>query len=195
MPADQADASASITSLLVQWREGDKNVLPHLTTLVYAELRRMAAAFLNSERKDHTLQPTALVHELYLKLPDVRTFDWKCRAQFMSISARMMRNILVDHARARSADKRGGGALLRLEDQTAEAAVAPDILLVDAALNRFSTQYPRQALVVEFRFFGGLTAEETVEAINAEGREVSLRTIERDWKFAKAWLQNELREA
>jgi RNA polymerase sigma factor (TIGR02999 family) len=194
MASEQIDAAASITSLLVRWHDGDTEVLPHLTTLVYSELRRLAASFLQSEREDHTLQPTALVHELYMQLPDVRTIDWKCRAQFMAIAARMMRNILVDHARGRSADKRGGGVLLRLEDQTADAAVAPDVLRVDAALSRFGSRYPRQAQVVELRFFGGLTAEETVEAMNAEGRGISLRTVERDWKFSKAWLQNELRE-
>jgi RNA polymerase sigma factor (TIGR02999 family) len=192
MASGEPDAAASITSWLVRWREGDDAALAHLTSLVYAELRRLAATFLQSEREGHTLQPTALVHELYMQLTGVRSIDWKCRAQFWSIAARMMRNILVDHARMRSAGKRGGGQIVQLDEYTPEASAAPDLVLVDAALSRFAKQYPRQAQVVELRFFGGLTSEETVEAMNVGGHDVSLRTVERDWRFSKTWLQNEL---
>jgi RNA polymerase sigma factor (TIGR02999 family) len=192
MPSGEPGAAVDITTWLVRWREGDDAALAHLTSLVYAELRRLAASFLHSEREGHTLQPTALVHELYMQLTGVRGIDWKCRAQFLSIAARMMRNILVDHARMRSAGKRGGGQIVPLDEYTPEASEEPDLVLVDAALSRFAKQYPRQAQVVELRFFGGLTSEETVEAMNVSGHEVSLRTIERDWKFSKVWLQNEL---
>jgi len=192
MDPDQSDSYASITSCLVRWREGEDDALPQLTTLVYAELHRLAAVFFRQERGGHTLQPTALVHELYINLPAVRAIDWKCRAQFFSLAARMMRNILVDHARQRNADKRGAGVTVRLGDEWEEAAYPPDIILVDAALGRFARKYPRQAQVVELRFFGGLTTEETAETMTATGEEVSLRTVERDWHFSKAWLQNEL---
>jgi RNA polymerase sigma factor (TIGR02999 family) len=192
-PPDPTESVSSITRLLEGWREGDEEALSSLTALVYAELRRLAGAFLQNERSGHTLQPTALVHEFYLQIESVRDIDWKCRAQFFSIAARMMRNILVDHARKRGAEKRGAGIVVSLEDNApADAAQAPDILMVDAALGRFADLYPRQAQVVELRFFGGLTAEETVEALNVTGHEVSLRTVERDWKFSRAWLQNEI---
>lgn len=191
-PRDPTDSVSSITRLLEGWREGDEEALSRLTALVYAELRRLAGAFLQNERGGHTLQPTALVHEFYLQIESVRAIDWKCRAQFFPIAARMMRNILVDHARKRGAEKRGAGIVVSLEDTAPDAPQAPDILMVDAALGRFADLYPRQAQVVELRFFGGLNAEETVEALNVTGHEVSLRTVERDWKFSKAWLQSEL---
>lgn len=193
MGAGASEAIAGITTCLVRWREGDRDSLEQLTNLVYGELRRLAAVFLRSQRTGHTLQPTALVHELYLQITGVREVDWKCRAQFFSISARMMRNILVDHARRRSAGKRGSGNLISLSGQEFAPSAGADLLLLDAALLRLAVRYPRQAQVVELRFFGGLTADETAEAMSAEGQEVSLRTVERDWKFSRAWLQNELR--
>lgn len=188
----QTDPINGITGLLVRWREGDDAALPRLTSAVYAELRRLAGAFLRGEREGHTLQPTALVHELYLQLTSVRGIDWKCKAQFLSIAARLMRNILVDHARKRSAEKRGGDRLLPFDEEAQRVAGTSDLILVDAALSRFADRYPRQAQVVELRFFGGLTPEETLQSMNADGHEISLRTVERDWKFSKAWLQNEL---
>jgi RNA polymerase sigma factor (TIGR02999 family) len=184
------DIASEITQWLVRWREGDEMALRHVTRLVYAELRRLAAAILSSERPGHTLQPTALVHELYTHLSTARGIDWKSRGQFFAISARLMRQILVDYARKRSASKRGNGNLKPLIE--AMNVLAPDVLEVDLALNRLAREHPRQALVVELRFFGGLTAEETVEALRASGDEVSLRTVERDWRFSRAWLQNEL---
>jgi RNA polymerase sigma factor (TIGR02999 family) len=141
------------------------------------------------EREDHTLQPTALVHELYLQLPDMQQFDWKSRAQFYSVAARMMRNILVDHARRRNAAKRGGGEKpVTLPD--IGKAVNLDVLMVNDALDRFAVEHARQAQVVELRFFGGLTAEETAEVLRQQGVECSLRTVERDWRLARAWLQD-----
>jgi RNA polymerase sigma factor (TIGR02999 family) len=141
------------------------------------------------ESEGHTLQPTALVHELYLQLPDMQNFDWKSRAQFFSVAARMMRNILVDHARRRRASKRGGGEKpVTLPD--VGKAFSLDVLMVNDALDRFAADHARQAQVVELRFFGGLTADETVEVLRQRGTDCSLRTVERDWRFARAWLQD-----
>jgi RNA polymerase sigma factor (TIGR02999 family) len=182
---------SGITQWLVRWREGDPDAIEHLTRLVYSELRYLAAAMLGGERNGHTLQPTALVHELYLHLDGARGIDWKCRGQFFAISAKVMRRVLVDHARKRLAAKRNAGDFIALEGEALTVA-GPDILQVDAALGRLAREHPRQAAVVELRFFGGLTAEETVEALNANGEDVSLRTVERDWKFARAWLESEI---
>jgi RNA polymerase sigma factor (TIGR02999 family) len=140
---------------------------------------------------NRTIQPTALVHELYFQLPGVQHIDWQCRAQFLGVAAKMMRNILVDHARKRHAQKRGGGAVpLIVDPQVKDPALHVDVLLVHQVLERFTEQYPRQSDVVELRFFGGLTAEETSTVLTARGIEASLRTVERDWKFAQAWLHN-----
>jgi RNA polymerase sigma-70 factor, ECF subfamily len=188
-------AALDITTCLVRWREGDRNALNELTDLVYRELRRLAVVFLRGEAPGHTLQPTALVHELYLRIEGVREVDWKCRAQFFGISARMMRNILVDHARKRRAAKRGSGRIVSLSDCDFQSGDDPDVLLVDMALSRFADKYPRQAQVVELRFFGGLTSEDTAEAMKIQFENTSLRTVERDWRFARAWLLNEIRSA
>jgi len=196
MTPDASQTTAlDVTRCLLRWRDGDSGALPELTDLVYGELRRLAAVFLRGEASGHTLQPTALVHEMYLHIEGVRDMDWKCRAQFFAISARMMRNILVDHARKRRAAKRGSGNVLPLSDCDLEVGGNSDILLVDVALSRFAAKYPRQAQVVELRFFGGLTAEETAEAMKIHFENTSLRTVERDWRFARAWLLNEIRSA
>jgi RNA polymerase sigma-70 factor (ECF subfamily) len=187
----EQSSAADITHWLLRWREGDQEALDRLTLLVYHQLRHLAAALLYKERPGHTLQPTALVHELYFRLATAQDVDWKCRGQFFAISAKLMRRILLDHARARIADKRGGGDVLRLE-QEALSVPGPDVLQVDAALSRLAKEHPRQAAVVELRFFGGLTAEESVDALNASGESVSLRTVERDWRFSRAWLHDEL---
>ena len=180
-----------ITKSLREWRNGDEAALSRLTTEVYSELRRLAATVMAGESGKRTIQPTALVHELYFQLPDVQHFDWQSRAQFLSVAARMMRNILVDHARRRQTAKRGGGASIVVEDPHIEdPALRVDVLHVHNALEQFSERYPRQGRVVELRFFGGLTAEETSEVLKATGTESSLRTVERDWRFARAWLQN-----
>lgn len=182
-------AATNITTLLVRWRHGDEAALPDITDAVYRELRRMAGGLFRLESEGHTLQPTALVHELYLQLPDMQSFDWKSRAQFFSVAARMMRNILVDHARRRNAAKRGGG---EKPETMPDIGKAPnlDVLMVNDALDRLAAAHARQAQVVELRFFGGLTADETTEVLRQQGIDCSLRTVERDWRFARAWLQD-----
>jgi RNA polymerase sigma factor (TIGR02999 family) len=138
-----------------------------------------------------TIQPTALVHELYFQLPGVRHFDWQSRAHFLNVAAKMMRNILAGHARKRLAAKRGGGMLAVMSDPHFEdPALSLDVLQVHEALDRLTIEYPRPARVVELRFFGGLSAEETCEVLTATGMESSLRTVERDWAFARAWLED-----
>lgn len=186
------DPAVEITQWLVRWREGDQTALDRLTQMVYAELRRLAAGLLSAERAGHTLPPTALVHELYAHLSESKPpgIDWQSRGQFFAIAARLMRQILVDYARKRSAQKRGNGNMAPLNGDALSVA-GPDVLEVDVALSRLAKEHPRQALVVELRFFGSLTAEETVEAMRASGEDVSLRTVERDWRFSRAWLQHE----
>jgi RNA polymerase sigma factor (TIGR02999 family) len=189
--AIESDAAEDITQLLIRWKDGDDKALERLTNLVYVQLRHMAAALLAKERIDHTLQPTALVHELYIQLSPGSGVEWKCRGHFFAISAKLMRRILVDHARKRCAGKRGGGNIRPLDHEAFDVP-GPDVLRVDEALIRLGRDHPRQATVAELRFFGGLSVEETVEALNRSGDEVSIRTVERDWKFSRAWLQNEL---
>jgi RNA polymerase sigma factor (TIGR02999 family) len=180
----------TITKCLMEWRTGDTGALERLTPEVYRQLRQLAGAVMFG-RDGQTIQPTALVHELYFRLPGVQHFDWESRAQFMNVAARIMRNILVDHARKRHAAKRGGAHLpILIDPPMNHAALHIDVLAVHEALERFGVHYPRQARVVELRFFGGLTAEEVSEVLNATGDETSLRSVERDWKFARAWLQN-----
>ena len=179
-----------ITQCLREWREGGRGALERLTQAVYRELRRAAGALMSSET-GHTLQPTALVHELYFKLPGVREFDWKSRSQFLSVAANMMRHIIVDHARSRRAAKRGSGSAVEPVFDTPfdDPGMRIDVLLVEEALGRFAAKYPRQAKVVELRFFGGLSVDEAAEVLRESGEDVSLRTVERDWTFARAWLQ------
>jgi RNA polymerase sigma factor (TIGR02999 family) len=159
--------------------------------LVYDELRRLAASALRHERPDHTLQPTALVHEAYLRLADEPTGRWENRSHFLAVAARAMRRILVDHARRHNAAKRGSGAVcLHLDDLEHAApseADAVDLVALDDALGRLSELDPRQARIVELRFFGGLSVEETAAIIDA-----SPRTVRRDWQFARAWLKREM---
>jgi|HubBroStandDraft_4_1064222.scaffolds.fasta_scaffold406480_1 RNA polymerase sigma factor (TIGR02999 family) len=193
MPAndDGSTASGDITRCLQDWRGGDEDALSRLTAVVYRELRRLASSLFAGESGDRTLQPTALVHELYMQLPSVQHLDWQSRAQFLNVAARMMRNILVDHARRRHAAKRGGGApAIMVEALVDDPALKADVLVINDALDRLSEHYPRQSRVVELRFFGGLTNEETCQVLGATGVECSQRTVERDWTFARAWLQN-----
>jgi len=189
MASSETTDSGEITQRLIRWRDGDESALEDLTRLVYAELRHLAAWMLKNERPGHTLQPTALVHELYLRLGPAPGIDWKCRSQFFSIAANVMRRVLVDHARRRSAGKRTIEEPVVLGEETMSLA-GPDILEVDLALNRLAKDHPRQAQVVELRFFGGLTNEEIVETMRTAGEQVSLRTVERDWRFSRAWLQD-----
>ncbi|MFN7922273.1 MAG: ECF-type sigma factor [Bryobacteraceae bacterium] len=179
-----------ITRCLHDWRGGDDRALARLTEATYAELRRVASAILAGHQPSRTIQPTVLVHELFFQLPGVQHIDWESRAHFLNVAAKMMRNILVDHARRRQAAKRGAGLSLPLiEPGNSDPALEIDVLAVHEALERFHQRYPRQAQVVELRFFGGLSMEETCDVMRAQGSEGSLRTVERDWTFAKAWLQ------
>ena len=178
-----------ITNLLRAWSGGDEAALGRLAEHVYPELRLMARRYMKNERQGNTLQTTALVHEVYLRLIDVTKVELHQRAQFFAMAAQMMRRILVDAARARSSHKRGGMAIKVNIDETAVVSAAPDrsILALDEALTAFSQVAPRQAKVVELRYFGGLTEEEIVEALK-----ISPRTVRRDWDLAKAWLLREL---
>ena len=189
-PRSERDAqSDGITALLRAWSGGDEAALSRLAEQVYPELRRIARRYMKNERQANTLQTTALVHEVYLRMVDVAKVDWRERAQFFSMAAQMMRRILVDAARARGARKRGGDALKVNLDETALVSTAPDrsILALDEALTTFSQVAPRQAKVVELRYFGGLTEEEIVAALD-----ISPRTVRRDWDLARAWLLREL---
>jgi RNA polymerase sigma factor (TIGR02999 family) len=181
--------SAGITELLKAWGSGDEAALGRLAEHVYPELRRIARRYMRNEGRGNTLQTTAVVHEVYLRLIGVTKIEWHTRAQFFAMAAQMMRRILVDAARARGSLKRGGPALKVNLDETAILAPAPDrsILELDEALTAFSQLAPRQAKVVELRYFGGLTEEEIAAALK-----VSPRTVRRDWDFAKAWLLREL---
>jgi RNA polymerase sigma factor (TIGR02999 family) len=182
-------SSAEITSLLKAWSSGEQAALARLAERVYPQLRLMAHRYMKNERQANTLQTTALVHEVYLRLVDVTKVESHDRAQFFAMAAQMMRRILVDAARARGALKRGGRALKVNLDETALLSSVPNrsILALDDALTAFSQVAPRQAKVVELRYFGGLTEEEIVTAL-----EISPRTVRRDWALAKAWLVREL---
>ncbi len=182
--------SQQITQLLKQWSNGDAEVLDNLMPLVYVELRRQAAGYLRRERSNHTLQPTALINEAYLKLIDQRDVKWQNRAHFFAIAAQAMRRILVDYARERKREKRGGAAEnLPLDEAltivSQEKSV--DLVALDEALNKLARFDERQAKVVELRYFSGLSIDETAEVLN-----VSNVTIRRDWNMAKAWLHQEI---
>jgi len=182
-------SSAEITCLLKAWSSGDQAALAQLAERVYPELRLMARRYMKNERQANTLQATALVHEVYLRLVEVTKVEWRERAQFFAMAAQMMRRILVDAARARGARKRGGSAVKVNLDETALLSNAPDrsILALDQVLTAFSEIAPRQAKVVELRYFGGLTEEEIVAVLK-----ISPRTVRRDWGLSKAWLLREL---
>jgi RNA polymerase sigma factor (TIGR02999 family) len=181
-----------VTRLLREWQGGSAQARDSLIPLVYRELRTLASRYLARERRDHTLQTTALVHEAYLKLAGQRGVDWQNRAHFFGIAARLMRRILVDHARRDGRAKRGGGAPhLSLDDAHPPAAPAPldavDAYALDQALSRLEELDPQQGRIVELRFFGGMTIEETAEVVG-----LSAATIKREWATAKAWLFREL---
>ena len=187
MPQQKAD-SEDLTVLLRAWREGDRSADEQLLERVYATLRHIALGQLRGERAGHTLQPTALVHEAYLRLLGQRSLDWRDRAHFFGLAAVTMRRVLVDHARRRRAKKRGAGEeieSLSVVTEVGEAAV--DLLDLDRALDRFAERFPRQAKVVEMRYFTGLEFEDVALALD-----MSLRTVKRDWTFARAWLRDAL---
>jgi RNA polymerase sigma factor (TIGR02999 family) len=178
-----------ITHLLLAWGSGDQLALEKLMPLVYEELRRLARHYMKHQPAGHTLQTTALVNEAYLRLIDSSRVQWASRAHFFAISAQLMRRILVDFARARTNQKRGGGARQLSLDQALEVSAerGPDLIALDDALTTLATMNPRQCQIVELRYFGGLSEEETAEALK-----VSERTVRRDWSLARAWLYREL---
>ena len=179
---------ADVTELLARWRTGDAAALESLMPLVYAELRRLAAHYMGHERADHTLQPTALVHEAYLRLAQVRHGRFDNRVHFYGAAAQAMRRILVDHARRRSARKREHtSAVIDLETVASSIDLRMDLGALDQALDRLAAIAPRPAKVVELRFFGGLSIEESAEFLD-----VAPVTVKRHWTFARAWLHREL---
>jgi RNA polymerase sigma factor (TIGR02999 family) len=185
-------STQEITQLLVAWNNGDAAALEQLTPLVHAELHRLAKRYMAGERQGHILQTTALVNEAWLRLIDWENVEWQNRAHFFGLAARIMRGILVDFARARHREKRGGDAI---QVSLSEAVMiqserSADLVALDDALQTLEKLEPRQARVVELRFFAGLTLEETSEALN-----VSLSTVKRDWSLVEAWLYRELNKA
>jgi RNA polymerase sigma factor (TIGR02999 family) len=180
---------ATITQLLIRWRNGDKTALDELAPQVYSELRRLAKYYLRQERPGNTLQASDLVHEAYLRLVDEKEIDWQNRAHFFGIAAVRMRHILVEHARSRQAAKRGGGEY-RLSLSQADRLVEErdlNLLALDDALQRLEAMDPQKSRIVELRYFGGLTIEETAEAMK-----ISPATVKRDWSMARAWLRSEI---
>jgi RNA polymerase sigma factor (TIGR02999 family) len=179
-----------VTGILLKWREGDEAALDELVPIVHDELRRIARRCMAGQRVGHTLQTTALVNEAYLRLIDVQQVNWQNRAHFLAMSARLMRRILVDFARSKGYQKRGGGAVKVTFDEGLPVAAEPalDLVALDDALEALSRMDERKSRVIELRFFGGLSVEETATVLA-----VSPETIMRDWKLAKAWLMRELR--
>jgi len=182
--------SNNVTNLLKAWSEGDQGALEELTPKVYLELRRMAAKYMRDEKAGNTLQATALVHEVFLRLVEVNSVTWQDRAHFFAVSANMMRRILIDRARAKGMAKRGGGALRPNLDDVPEIASGSrdrELVAIDEALDALTKMDPRKAKVVELRFFGGLSVEETAEVLK-----ISPQSVMRDWKMARAWLMAEI---
>jgi RNA polymerase sigma factor (TIGR02999 family) len=175
-----------VTALLQAWSQGDRTAEDKLWPIVYAELKSMAEQRMRQERDSHTLQANALVHEVYLRLVDWKDAQWQSRAHFFGMCARIMRQILVDHARARNYEKRGGGAArVTADDIATSESKGGEMLALDEALTHLAVHYPRQSEVVELRFFGGLSVEETALML-----QVSPPTVVRDWSFARAWLSS-----
>ena len=205
----EMESDHSITRLLSEWRGGDQAALTKVTALVYQELRALAQRHLRREREHHTIQCTALVHEVFLRLTQQHSIDWQSRGQFFALASNIMRRILVDYARGRLTAKRGGGAVVLSLDSLGERnpadVAAPsaggeaipepkvaegetaEIAAIDAALTKLATLDTRQAQIVEMRYFGGLTIEETAQAL-----EISDATVKREWTLARAWLRREL---
>ncbi|MBI4853088.1 MAG: sigma-70 family RNA polymerase sigma factor [Acidobacteria bacterium] len=179
-----------ITQLLMDWRQGNKQALDKLVAVLYAQLHKIAKRRLSSENPNHTLQPTALISEAYLRLVNWQSFDWKNRAHFLGVTAEIMRNILVDHARKNLTNKRGGDryriSLTQIADK-AQTQEDLDLVALDDALNRLSQIDSLQNKIIELRYFGGLSIEETAEILNT-----SPSTVSREWKLAKLWLMREL---
>jgi len=185
------DLSGQTTDLINAASGGDRQAADDLMPLLYGEFRRLAADYLKRERPEHTLQPTALVHEAFLRLVNQRNVDWKGRSHFFAVGAQAMRRILVDHARRKKRDKHGGGRhRIALDDQmTISKRSDEDLIAIDDALQELAELDPRQAKIVELRFFGGLTVAEVAEVLG-----VSKRTVESEWTIVRAWLRRELNE-
>ena len=185
MTDDPLSATSGVTQWLLDWGQNDKRALDQMLPVLYRELHRLAAAYLSREATGHTLQPTALVHEAYLRLIDQRHVNWRNRAQFLGLAAGMMRRILVSHARDRVARKRGGGAERVSLSLVESPSGRPDVELIalEEAMTRLAALDERKARVVELKFFGGLTVEEIAEVLESSGA-----TVEREWAFARAWL-------
>lgn len=188
--SENLSEAPQITKMLRDWSGGRAEVLDDLLPLVYAELHRQAARFLRKERSGHTLQTTALINEAYLRLIDRTGVEWQSRTHFFAVAAQAMRRILVDHARTKNREKRGGdNVIISLEDapQIADQKMGVDLVALDEALNRLAEFDPQQARVVELRYFSGLSLEETALAL-----QISRATVARDWEAARAWLYHEL---
>ena len=185
-------APQEFTQLLVNWRNGDKSALDEMTPVLYEELRRIARRLLSAERPDHTLQPTALVHEAYMRLIVQRSVDWRNRAHFLGIAATMMRRILINHAKAHQAAKREGfAAAISLQDALGVFTNPQvDLLDLDHSLDRLTELDPQQGKVVELRYFGGLSIEETAEVLG-----ISLSTTKNHWLFARTWIFHEIKNS
>lgn len=188
MPRPSA-ASRDVTRLLRAWSDGDETALGLLVPLIEGELRRLARAYMARERKGHTLQATALVNEVFLRFPVAGRLRWQDRAHFIGVAARLMRRVLIDHARVRGRRKRGGGAQWITLDEEALTVREPsiDVVAVDRALEAFARVDPRKSQVVELRFFGGLSLEEIADVLH-----VSVETVKRDWRLARLWLSRAL---
>ncbi|MGB9071725.1 MAG: sigma-70 family RNA polymerase sigma factor [Terriglobales bacterium] len=189
--SEEGPTRAGVTQLLRAWGQGDERALEQLAPLVENELHRLAHKYMRRERPGQTLQTTALVNEVYLRLIDIQQVSWQDRAHFFAVSARMMRRILTDFARSRRYLKRGGGAVQVSWDEALAVSQEPDadMVALDDALNQLALLDPRKTQVVELRFFGGLSVEETAEVLK-----ISQQTVMRDWKFAKSWLMRALSE-
>jgi RNA polymerase sigma factor (TIGR02999 family) len=181
------NSTDEVTKLLKDMSAGDETSPDKLLEIVYNDLRRLAGAYMQNERTDHTLQATALVHEAYMRLVDWKNVSWQNRAHFFSVAAEVMRKVLIDHARARQSQKRGGQKLVLDESISIPDKRPINLIALDEALHSLETLDPRQAKIVELRFFGGLSIEETAYVLN-----VSESTVRREWAFAKAWFQREL---
>ena len=180
---------SDVTRLLRDWSAGRAEARDELVGLVYAPLRAIAERHLQKERNGHTLQPTALVNELYLRLVDQRSVEWNDRTHFFAVAAQVMRRILVDHARRRNSEKRGGGVVPLTIGAALDVAASEnfDVIALDAALENLAAIYPEQARLVELRFYGGLTIDETAAALG-----ISAATVSREWAMARAWLRREM---
>jgi RNA polymerase sigma-70 factor, ECF subfamily len=185
-----ASATTAVTRLLLDWNDGNQEALEKLVPLVYAELRRLAKGYMRGERQGHTLQTTALINEAFLRLIDWKNVSWQNRAHFFGVSAQLMRRILVDFARARRGKRGGDVSCVTLHEALIPADAGTDVVAVDDALKGLEAIDPRKGRVVELRFFGGLSTEETAEVLK-----VSTRTVEREWSLAQAWLLRELRRS